>query len=289
LIVRRALLTAVLASAALLGCRSEGDPLVAEQPACLDDPSAASIITTLDFTRQAEDGSVPGFDLDGVESVGHDAASCFKADFVDSEGRKGIDNQLAPLIPDIEAVFGDAITGLVQGAINNGELIVLLEVTGVDDFENDDCVGLVVGIGKGRVALGTDGVIEGYQTFERDPDNVRTAAVEGRIVDGVLTAGPFEMAIPLALFDVSFTLHFHDAMFRFTIDGDRRYDGVFGGAFEIEELIDGVKEGAGVADNIPLIRLVLGGAADFSPDEAGKCRRLSSALRFAAVPAFIRE
>jgi hypothetical protein len=287
-IVRR-LLASLLAASALLGCRSEGDTLVAEQPACLDDPSSAAIVTKLDFTRQAEDDSVPGFDLDGVVSSGKDAESCFKTDFVDPDGRPGIDNQLAPLIPDIESVFGDAITGLVQGAINNGELIILLELTGVDDLKNDDCVGLVVGIGDGRVALGTDGVIEAHQTFERAPGSVRTAAINAKIVDGVLTGGPFEMSIPLALFDVSFTLRFHDAMFRFAIDGDQRFEGLFGGTFDIEDLLDGVSQGAGVAQNLPLIRLVLQSSADALPNEAGKCQRLSAALKFAAVPAFIRE
>jgi hypothetical protein len=138
-------------------------------------------------------------------------------------------------------------------------------------------------------ALGTDGVIEAYQTFERDPKAERSYAEGGRIEGGVMKAGPFELAIPIAIFDVAFTLHVHGAMFRFTIDEDRKMHGQFGGGIEVAELIDGVKDGAGLDDIIPAVQLALNAAADLAPDENAHCTQVSATLAFDAVPAFIRE
>src|SRR5689334_15498019 len=104
------------------------------------DPSASScgagaphafVISTLGFTRvDPMKGTAPGFDVDGVVSDGTDAASCNKKDFTGPNGEKGIDNQLAALIPDVEKVLGNAVDGLLQGAINNGDLLILMNVEG---------------------------------------------------------------------------------------------------------------------------------------------------------------
>lgn len=250
------------------------------------------LISTLGFTRVDPDtGTTPGFDVDGMVSVGKDEASCFKKDFTTPEGEKGIDNQLAALIPDVEAIFGDAVDGLIQGAINNGILLILIDVKGAANMENDECVDVTVRTVLGKPTLGTDGVIEPYQTYDPDPNGQSSDATSGRIEDGVLTIGPFELAIPIAIFDVSFVIHVHDALLRLNVGGEDgvRRDGLVGGGVVPQEIIEGVEVGAGVAKYIPLLRVVLEGAADLAVDSEGTCQQVSAGLAVTAVEAFVRE
>jgi hypothetical protein len=244
----------------------------------------SAVVTTLSFTREAPKGTAPGFDLDKLTSDGNDDTSCRKRDFVDAEGRVGIDNQLAALIPDIEALVGDAVDGLVQGAINDGLLLIALDFDGIDDLQNDACFGLSVGLAKGTPTLGTDGVIEGFQTFVARTDVTPSLGQQGRIENGLLTIGPMDVDIPLKLFDVSFTLRVYDAYFRFRIDEDGFMDGHLGGGIVPEELIDGIKDGAGLDDIIPLVRTVLKTSADLKPDAEGACQQVSVAVAIKAAP-----
>ncbi len=278
----------LLLAATLCGCSSE-ETVVDPVAACDVGDSYAAIVSSLNFTREDPVGVTPGFNLDGVVSDARDDASCNQPDTVDPSGVKGIDNQVARLVPTVEKVYGNAIDGLVQGAINNGELEILLEMDGVSSFADDDCVNLSVGIGKGSVILGTDGVLAGYQTFDLDPKHTPSQFLRGSIANGVMTAGPFEVALPLKLFDVQFTLHLHGGMFRFQIDDQGNIDGILGGGIDVQELLDGVKQGAGVANSIGLVELVLKGAADMARDKSGVCHQISAALSFKAVPAFIRK
>jgi hypothetical protein len=251
----------------------------------------AAITTKLGFARAVSATVAPGFDLDGRTSDGSDMLSCGKKDFTDPEGRIGVDNQLAPLVPEVEKFVGDAIDGLLQGSINDGQLVILMEMENVDDFKNDSCVNLAVQVGvKKRPTLGTDGVIEAYQTFEPDGTAQRSYVANARIENGVLETGPFALAIPLAIFDVAFTLNVQDARFRFSIDEQQRFSGHLGGGVLPQEIIDGVSDGDGLEDLLPQIKLLLDANTDLAYNEdTGKCEQLSATLDVQAVPAFIRR
>jgi hypothetical protein len=280
---------ALAAGLALAGCNPGGGSDA--DVACATGEKRAAIVTALGFTRTTEAGLAPGFDLDDRVSDGSDIESCGKKDLVDPEGRSGVDNQLAVLVPEVEKLVGNAVDGLVQGAINDGQLVILIEMEGVDDFKKDSCVNLSVQIGEKRPpSLGTDGVIEAYQTFEVDPSAERSHVEGARIENGVLETGPFVLAVPLALFDVAFTLHLHEARFRFSIDEEGMMQGHLGGGVVPQEILDGASQGAGTEDLIPQIRVVLESSADLALDEeTGKCQEVSSALQFKAAPAFIRR
>jgi len=149
---------------------------------------------------------------------------------------------------------------------------------------------MAVGLAKGKPSLGTDGVIEAYQTFDRDTAGEVSRAESGQIEDGVLTIGPFELAIPIAIFDVAFTIHVHDALFRLTVDAEdgTLKQGLLGGGIVPQEILDGVKEGAGVAQYLPVLSIVLNQSVDLAPDEGGTCQHISVALQISAVEAFVR-
>jgi len=283
------LFCALSVGALLVGCGGGEEAPV--EDSCSTGETHAAIVTALAFTRAVEKGVAPGFDLDGMKSNGSDFVTCGKVDFTDEDGRTGIDNQLAALVPDVENLVGDAVDGLIQGSINDGILVILLEMENVDDLENDSCVNLSVQIGETkRPTLGTDGVIESYQTFELDPTAKRSHVTNARIENGVLETGPFPLAIPIAIFDVAFTINVQGARVRLAIDEEGKMEGYLGGGIIPDEIVEGVKEGDGLEDLIPQIRLVLDASTDLGYNEdTGLCEQLSATLAVSGAPAFIRR
>ena len=278
----------VASSAFLVGCGEDGPS--ADELSCTTGSSHIAVLTALAFT-EADKNIAPGFNLDGRVSKTDDYLSCGREDFIDPDGVPGIDNRLASLIPVIKDQVGDAVDGLVQGAINDGELVILTEIENVNDLVNDSCVNVGVTIGeKKRPSLGTDGIIEAYQTFEPDTSVPRSYVEKARIENGVLTTGSFPLAVPIAIFDVSFTVHLEQAQLRFTIDDEGKTHGYLGGGMLPQEILDGVSEGAGVDQYLPAIKLAMDVNTDMAyDDEIGKCKRFSGALEFSGTPAFIRR
>lgn len=289
-------LLALAAAPAVVACEdTEGflpatpQPLGSSKaPTCSGSPRS-TIVTRLAFTRVSPEGFAPGFDLDQRTSDKSDVTSCGKQDFLDGEGRSGIDNQLAVLIPDVEKIVGNAVDGLIQGAINDGQLMILLDFEGIDDMHNDACLGVTVRLAQGKPTLGTDGVIEGFQTFTLKPGSSESRGDKGTIENGILSIGPMNVDIPLKIFDVSFILKVYDAHFRFRVDEDGFLDGYLGGGIIPEELIEGIKDGAGLDDIIPLVRTVLKTSSDLKPNADGKCTQLSVAVAMKAAPAFVQR
>jgi len=298
---RRSLGTLGLALAAaglfaLPACSSADDPV---DPTCAPGASETYVITALGFTREAPKGTAPGFDLDGRVSPADEQASCGKADLLSPEGTPGIDNQLALVLPDVEKQVGNAIDGIIQGAINDGRLLIALEVANLNDARNDKCVDMHVKLLDGKPTLGTDGVVEAYQTFDpRKEGQVESHAVHGAtengktvsgtIQDGQLLIGPFELRIPIAIFDVAFTIHMRAAYIRMKVDEEGNAEGMLGGGVSMEEIVEGVRKGAGVERIIGPIRAVGKAVADLAPNEEGTCTLVSAALSFKARRAFMR-
>lgn len=253
--------------------------------------SRLSVVDFLDFVSE-EAGVTIGFDLDDRVSDYQDDATCRKPDFTSPDGEEGIDNQLARLVPALQAAGATALPGLVQGAIRDGGLLVMFQLHQVDDWQNDDDVRVMARIGAGRPLLGTDGELLSGQTFglhENTPDTTAAARIE----DGVLTAGPFDVKVAIVVFELLYELTLHGAWLRATLTFDGGMaDGVIGGGVDIAE----ITEIAAVADSrvmgepfttilVPLVR----NNADLDPAADGVCTRISASLRFTAVSGFLFE
>ena len=137
--MRRALMTAVMASVASMTCLGCGEDDPAPDASLPDAAVDASLEDTVEqgpcghlgepqmwLMRRLEflahqDGIVDGLDLDGHVTVPGDGTGCGKADFVAPDGREGIDNAFARLVPAIESVGGeDAFESAIMRAINSG-------------------------------------------------------------------------------------------------------------------------------------------------------------------------
>lgn len=277
----------MLALATCFGCGSTQERIT---PTCGLGKTRTLVITELGFTREEPKGVSPGFDLDGRVSDGTIQEDCGKKDLRDPNGGVGIDNQLALLIPEIEKRVGNAVDGLIQGAINDGRLLILFDMKGVEDLRDASCVDLDVSLGDGKPSLGTDGVVEAWQTFDaRKQNQLVSHGSHGVIRKGTFSIGPFPLSIPIAIFDVSFIVKIRDARIRFTIDEEGNVEGLLAGGVSVDEITDGVKNGAGLADLIPQIRFIGNAMNDlgYEPEE-GICHLLSATLHFKARPAFVR-
>lgn len=180
-----------------------------------------SVVTTLGFILHSPDGTIEGFDVDGATSTGlfTDGTGCGLADQFDSTCHAGIDNNLAPTFESIVELTGDAVDGLLRMAINDGSLLIIFRLEGVDDPWNDPDVTVRLYKGTGRPQLATTGRIAPSQTFEVDPWTPSTEG-PGRIENGVFYGGPFEAVIPLKIFGVSSNIRLHNALVRGRFQGD---------------------------------------------------------------------
>jgi len=252
-----------------------------------DDPSMPTVID--------------GFDLDHVVSTGYpDPSGCVKIDQTDPSGRQGIDNALAPMFETIITLTDDAVYGLIETSIEDGSLLIMVRIDGIDDRQNDSCVNVTILKGTGKPELGTDGSIAPDQTFGVDEATPVSHGV-GRIVDGELIAGPFEATVPLSFFQVRANMRFHDAYLRgrLTAEGglgdpnaenpSDRY-AILGGGIELEQVFDLADQAGAMDHNASIIaggvRAFVPGIADLDFD-GESCRQISAALQIRATPAHL--
>jgi hypothetical protein len=254
-----------------------------------DGSSAAFVMSVLHFNGLEDDGSAWGFDLDGLVSETGDATGCGKADLVDPEGHTGIDNAFAGLMPVIANTEAAAIPGLVQDAVDSGQLLLVVEITGLDDFENDDCVTVTITQAVGTPMLGTNGVLLDGQTFDRDPDYPSVVVHDASIVNGRLVARGLAIRLSLQVLDAEIALDIPDGALQVDLSPDgTRATGHLGGGFSIDYLMT-VVDGNGVDDSLTeLLRGLLPAVADLDGDE-GECSYLSVDFHYDAVPVFFFE
>lgn len=243
------------------------------------------VVTDLTFVDLEGPGVADGFDLDGVEGN----AGCGHVDLTAPDGRVGIDNQLAGLLPILRMTEAAALDGLVQESVNGGLTMYLIDLEGLDGGLMGDDAEITVRVRQGdgpKPILDTAGRIEADQTFAlhpESPDNRTTA----RIVDGVLTTDDFPLVLPARVLNAAFTLHSPVARMELVLNPDGSADGILGGAI----LIDGFIELANtVATSIgDLATNLLRTRADLLPDEDGRCTAMSAYFRVHLEPAFIGD
>lgn len=285
---------AALAGLATAGCSDD------DRPACsLTGSAKGSVITFATFARKPnldEDTVAEGVDIDGLDSNSTQEQGCYTDDFVSPDGRRGIDNQLAELLPLIEDFVGsENIDAILEGAIANGQLLIVLNVEGVDDVHNDDCVDVSIGAGTGTPFLDSEGSYVAYQTFGFDRDLAPVSHLPfGRIENGILHAGPADVVLPVRILDAEFNLNLRGARFRMAIEHDPlgggfSLNGFGGGGLAVADLQD-IVVGLNIGDDVMgAVVPLLEGLTDLGLDASGECDQVSAALRIETTPAFVSE
>lgn len=262
----------------LLGCQApEVEPGTCDNSA---EPVVA-VMTAMSFARE-ESGISAGFNLDGETTDEGDSRGCGIGDYVDAEGNEGIDNAFARLLPALEATEAVAVEGLIQAAIDSGELLLMFELLDLDDVENDSCVALSIQEGAGEPLLGTDGEILPDQTFSRDPESFTSTIAGMEMSDGRLDAGPFTMELPANILGVDLLVSIHTARIRIEPQEDGSYTGFISGGTAIDYIIEIANE-----ENVDeTLTALLESLLTITADLGEGCDQISMTIKFEAVPAY---
>jgi hypothetical protein len=206
-----------------------------------------------------------GFDLDGHDTESaDDVVGCGHID-----GPGGIDNQLGPVMQDIDLLTGENSEGLLGDAIEDGILLMLFRLAGLDDRVNDDAVDVHVfnAVDADEIAsnnLEGDGefYISAASVVDRDASQPLVAFGDGTLTEAIFAGGPVDFAVTLPLGpDVLIPITMHDARLTFRLRDHDFVEGVVGGTVPVEEIITAV-EGTAYADKVGFIEIILYSQAD---------------------------
>ncbi len=248
--------------------------------------SHVNVVRALGIAGELEPGVAEGFDLDERSSPPGEEDSCQHGDAVSPDGQEGIDNQFGRMWPAIEPLVGEAVEGLLQGAINEGRILMMMELADLDDLQNDDNVTFNIYRGSLDPQIGTFGLIAPDQTFRID-DSFPLTSVEGlKLENGELVAGPVPIQFPIDILDARFNMNIQDALVRVQIHDDGSFTGVIGGAFSVPDVI-GELLMTGAAAETRLVAPAFEANADMGRDEDGTCNLLSAAFVFEGTTAFV--
>lgn len=269
---------------ALLACGTEDSaPLpVCEQPG----ETLVGVMSTLTFARASDDGVSSGFDLDGAVSTSGGATGCGIADYTSPDGAQGVDNGFAVVVPTLELTEASAVEGLIQDAINVGNLLIMFEIQGVDSTEEDGCVDVTLLRGSGTPSIATNGFLEWSQTFDRDLDSPSDTVVGATISGSRLVAGPIDLLLPVEILNANLTFPITNGYLQVDFLEDGSFRGVMGGAVSTDYIIE-VARTENVDQTLgDLVEVLMASTADLSPDETGQCKDIAVTLEFNGVPAF---
>lgn len=239
----------------------------------------------------------PGMDLDGAVSKDQPApGTCAHDSFVGLTGEKGVDNQY------YRAIACNTLWRGVNGSPGDfrGELhwhdqnAVAVVVRGVDSWRNDPEVEVIIASSPDRPPVDAmQKIVDGGSIGVTKEPRHRTVT-RGRIEDGVLITEPATFTLPMNWVGASggeFILRHGRIRAKLTPDGGLK--GEAGGYRPIDNAM-GTKRvgGPGVASTAGLecasVRKTLRLLADGDRDPAtGQCTSVSTALSFAALPAFV--
>lgn len=233
-----------------------------------------------------------GFDIDMRVSDTGDVEGCMIPDFTAPDGREGIDNQLASLKPTLNGFIDGGLDATIEGALSDGDLILLMELTGAESTDDSD---VTLSLFLGQTTDGAPPMLEGGsiaagQTFNLDPASVNpdgsaVVSVPASTVAGSLAAGPIDIPLAFPLDETTtLTLNIRSASVSADIQAGALANGIIGGELIIDELITTVMA---IGGDLPIsvIQSTLESVADLSPDGDGVCQSLSVGIEFGAVDA----
>ncbi len=245
-------------------------------------------------------GRLPGLDLDGLISSEQAPADgeCAHDDFSGELGERGIDYQFWRAVGCIRGFQkGDISNTVVEEAVINGSMTILIDLEGVDDERNDDEVVAQVFGSTDVPSIGADGSVLPFATLTIHEDTqYHGTSGTGEVVDGVLVAGPMDINLRLNIQIVDGDQSMRDGYLRVEFQPDGSIKGQMFGYQPVDEAYDifGIQAGAAGAEALSYtcsgLWEALQSSADGHPDPVtGACSTISVAYRFEAVPAFVAK
>lgn len=242
-----------------------------------------AVVRALRFVREDPSGVSMGMNLDGFVNNENNVHNCFKEDFLGPDGERGIDNELARLLPLVDIAGENAVESLVQGSIDEGRLLMIFEIT-----DHGDSADLRVLRGMDIPLLGTDGRILAGQTLGLDPEPLLGAIDDVPLAGGVIETPPFRLRLPVVVFSQLYEIEMPKARLRFQLAEDGSIEsGLIAGGIPVEQLLATLRTASMFAGDFEgLFDDVIRNAGDLDRAEDGSCTAMSAAVLFDAVRAF---
>ena len=251
----------------------------------ISEAAHANVIRTFQFYTEDGSGHLEGFNLDDQISTGDEEESCGVSDKVTEGGILGVDNQLGALWEILEPLVGDAVRALIQNAVNDGRLLIMIELTQVDDLYQDGLIGLNFFRGALNPVVGTTGLIVPDQTFYVDYDSASKTFDNLKIEEGIVNAGPVEFIIPIEIFDANFDLFVKQGRIHFEIQEDGSFVGMLGGVIHVKDVLDQLLN-TNARSEAQLVQPIFERHADLGYID-GTCTQISAAFGFSGTTAFV--
>lgn len=247
-------------------------------------------------TVASNDLPVEGIDLDGRSGIG---------DF-----QAGVDNQFYRLVGCSRSYQSTGQSNEFAIEMLSGSWGILIELSGVDDLQNDEEVVVTISANADPIQLSAAREPLPYATYAKDQDPRFRASTRGRIENGLLTTEPVDVRFHSVVNSMQLERPLNKARLHASVSAEGELKGYLAGYTDIEELYDfsyGYRNGKTDSGELSPLRgpsangaaFVLGhtchGAwqalhrlADALPDpETGRNTALSTQYRFSAIPAFV--
>ena len=233
-----------------------------------------------------------GFNLDGKDGP---------KNFIEAEtGEAGIDNMFYRAIGCSNQLRGAAgklptFPEIQWDTLRDHTPAWLIEITGIDSFQDDDDVQIVVVRAQTPVVRNANGQPQEDMTFQPDPTpRTDTNKVRGKIKNGTLITERFDFFMPGEPFAQA-EYAFKDARIRFTFAANGDLRGILGGYQNWRMVYTSWATGGTTFEinagfDIPGMYYNLKKTADAYPDpKTGENTHISSAYLIDAIPAFIEH
>lgn len=256
------------------------------------------VVNVLSIGDLEEDGTTAGFNIDGdnvVECNGLVAGTDVELNGAAPDNGTGIDNALGPTLAGL-------VGNSVQDNLDDASLLLLVEVSDINNFTNDSSVGVTFYLGElpaGTTVpmLGADMHLAPNQTFDLSDQSFldgiagtmpRITFGAASIVSGRLRAGPSNFPLSLNIAGADLALTIRSAQLRFDISEAGISQGRLGGSLNTEEVV------AAIASIMPppippdSARDILSGIADIDesmPPSPASCEAGSITLKLDGVHA----
>ncbi len=241
-----------------------------------------------------------GMNLDGNKSP---ARTCQAEQFTTPDGRtKGVDNQFYRLIGCIAGYRRDSKWGAQafedyhHGARKDGQMTIVMEITGIDDSRNDDEVQVGLYSSMDPTLYDADGGGIANSSYTITENRWYRNMLRGKIVDGVLHTQPAEIHLEFAWATMRTEYLFRDARLELPLKpepGKNVSQGLLGGYYDLLAIWStyfGTSANAEQLGNYscPAVWKKIKELADgFRDPKTGACTALSSAFKIEMKPAFI--
>jgi hypothetical protein len=238
-----------------------------------------------------------GMNLDGTADGAATDTTCAHEKFNGPNGEPAVDNQTYRVLgcsSNFRGFPGEEgyLESLRNASFKDGGTTMLIEVMGVTDTQNDDDVTVGVYNGATPMMIDANGHMLPYASLTVTKDEKFRAVAHGKIVNGVLTTAPTDIALTYDFGGYPSYFHFKAARLRLELNPDGTANGMMAGylaASDVDLTPHAKQESAEmIGYDCPTFSQAVRRFADgFKDPKTGQCTALSTAFDIKAIPAFV--